>query len=229
MLRQHWFSFSSRSVLALTVLVASVATACSSSPDPQQQPSPDAGVGVDSGDSGGSLHDGGGSPHDGGGNPHDASITPADSGTQHDSSTTVPDSGHAACSSIQNVAANVTANQVDESIPTAVGGSLVDGTYVLTATTYYTGAGGATGPTGKAQALTMKIAAGTFEQVVSDDGVPSTPTSGTITISGTGWTHANTCPFAISLPFTYDASPAALKLYLTGSGGKGIVATYALK
>src|SRR5262249_52661948 len=79
-----------------------------------------------------------------------------DSGEQvgPDSSLADADAAHEAggCNALVNVGAPVSGTLVAAAPPTANGGSVADGTYVLTKYQVYTGAGGPTGPTGSSLA-----------------------------------------------------------------------------
>jgi hypothetical protein len=62
-----------------------------------------------------------------------------------------------ACTSLANIASAIPQMDVAQTIPPPSGGTLVDGLYVKTRDTVYTGAGGASGPTGTMAKETLGI------------------------------------------------------------------------
>lgn len=133
-----------------------------------------------------------------------------------------------ACNALANVADTITTQQVAEALPTLKGGTVSEGTYVITAVTAYTGPGGATGPkTGTTMQQTMRLSAGGFEIVRIQNGGAEKRSSGTYTASGTTFTLGGTCPTASSVPVEYDATATTLRISL-GSTIKEIL-TYTKK
>lgn len=133
-----------------------------------------------------------------------------------------------ACNALANVAEVVTTQQVAEALPSLKGGSVAEGTYVVTAVTAYTGPGGATGPkTGTTMQQTMRLAAGAFDIVRIQNGGTEKRSSGAYSTSGTAFTLGGTCPTTSSVPVEYDATPTTLRISL-GSTIKEIL-TYTKK
>jgi hypothetical protein len=98
-------------------------------------------------------------------------------------------------------------------LPTALGGTLVDGTYVMTQHNWYHGLGGSSGPSGELVQATMLLSGGSFASVTSADGYPSTTSSGTTAMSGTSfWMHGS-CPATFMKPLSYTAVGGTLHLY----------------
>jgi len=137
----------------------------------------------------------------------------ADSGTD-DTGKPKPDAG-AACNALDNVADTVTTNRLAEALPTFAGGAVSDGTYVVTAVTEYTGTGGATGPkTGTTMKQTLRLAAGKFEIVRSQNGGAEKRSSGTFSTSGSSLTLGGVCPSPGDVPVQYEATASTLKISL---------------
>src|SRR5262245_27990911 len=68
------------------------------------------------------------------------------------------DGGKRVCNALVNVAPQVTLVAEASDPPTALGGAIADGTYVLTSATVYTGAAGASGPTLQKIQMTIAVA-----------------------------------------------------------------------
>jgi len=144
----------------------------------------------------------------------------------------LPDTADAApdappvCNTLPNTASPVPVEQVASDPPAPGGGTVVDGTYALTAAVIYTEQSGPTGASGTTQ-TTLQIAGDTI-QVVSD-GEPATRT-GTFTTSGTGIQWVGTCPDMETQPGTYTATPTTLLVELDGAavdaGARTLVETY---
>jgi hypothetical protein len=144
----------------------------------------------------------------------------------------LPDTNEAAvdaptvCNSLPNTASSVSIEQLASEPPAPQGGTIVDGTYALTAAVIYTGSGGPTGPSGTTQ-TTLQISGATI-QVVSD-GEPATRTV-TFTTSGTSIQSVDTCPDTDTRPGTYTATPTTLVVELDGgtddAGARTLVETF---
>lgn len=141
---------------------------------------------------------------------------------------TSPGDTAGACNALANVADVVTTQQVAEALPSLKGGSVAEGTYVVTAVTAYTGPGGATGPkTGTTMQQTMRLAAGAFDIVRVQNGGAEKRSSGAYSTSGSAFTLGGTCPTTSSVPVEYDATGTTLRISL-GSTIKEIL-TYTKK
>jgi hypothetical protein len=106
----------------------------------------------------------------------------------------------------------VTVDQVAQNPPTLVGGTIADGTFVLTGLTIYTGPQGPTGASGTA-ATTLQIASGTIQ--VATTGAPTTRTE-TLTTSGVNFTATDTCPDTTVIQGTYTATSTSLIVQFSG-------------
>jgi hypothetical protein len=146
--------------------------------------------------------------------PADTAVT--DSGTDDTGrpDTSKPDAA-GACNALDNVADTVTTTRVAEALPTFAGGAVSEGTYVVTAVTEYTGTGGSTGPkTGTTMKQTLRLAAGKFEIVRSQNGAAEKRSSGTYGTTGSTFTLGGACPTPGDVPVQYEASGSTLKISL---------------
>jgi hypothetical protein len=134
----------------------------------------------------------------------------------------VPDAAPAAdagpCNTITNVATDVPQMAVAEAAPTPSGGTIADGTYVVTASTIYTGAGGQAGATGAISHATSINTGGHYDYIDSGGG-QVTVTSGGYTTSGIDdILVVQQCPPAGALTFhKYSASPTEFTLFDTSN------------
>lgn len=127
--------------------------------------------------------------------------TPGDSGTSDAAS----DSG-GACNSVAKSGPVVTITCASGAVPAGTGGTIVDGTYNLTAHVRYLADGGAcSGGTDQS----TEVIAGTSVQVIGGTGA----LSGTITVSGAMLTFNITCPSAASGVDTFTATPTTLTIF----------------
>jgi len=119
------------------------------------------------------------------------------------------------CNTIANVASDVAEMAVADVAPTPGGGTIVDGTYVVTAATIYTGVGGQSGATGATYRSTSVDQAGQYTYL--DDGTtPPVVTAGQyVTTSATAdITIVQQCPPSGVLGFKkYTASPTEFTLF----------------
>ena len=103
----------------------------------------------------------------------------------------------------------ITPNQVASQEPTAMGGTVFDGTYFLTKWTLYTGPGGATGPL----PLTLQVRrdfAGGIVQTVQNDGSSIRRFSAMLTTTGTAFTETQSCPGSSVDTGTYTATATTI-------------------
>ncbi len=119
----------------------------------------------------------------------------------------------AACNAVVNQGTLLATLQVAQAAPSPGGGTIVDGTYVVTASTIYTGVNGVTGPNGAMVRATSVNSAGAY-QYIDDGGGTVNRSAGTYSTTTTNITIVQTCPDPTQLTFTrYDASPTALTIY----------------
>jgi hypothetical protein len=126
-----------------------------------------------------------------------------------------------ACNTLTNVGAMITPTCDPGSIPTGTGGTIVDGTYTLTAQVYYGGTCTTTGVN-----ATLEIV-GDCVQEVSGAPLPTTGST-THTVSGTSITRTVTCLDVVGVDaghFSYDtttstftATPTSFTIYIKNSG-----------
>jgi hypothetical protein len=120
------------------------------------------------------------------------------------------------CNTIAHSGSNIAITQVAEATPTAAGGTLVDGTYVLTARQIYTGVGGATGPTGEMRRQTLVISnaasgTATVHSIQSRNGGADSRETLTAMPSGTTFAMTRVCPPpSASGAFMYTATGSTL-------------------
>ena len=139
------------------------------------------------------------------------------SGCSSDNSATSQNSvTQSVCNDLVNTAPTVTANWVATAAPTPAGGTIVDGTYVLTAVTEYSGPGGSTGPTSTSTSLLLTISGNTMQQVGRIGGQERRYTT-LISTSGTTLTGTDTCPEPNTLQVQYTATASELRVYSNGS------------
>ncbi len=206
-------------ILPLSCFVAALSLACGSeSSSTPSTPESDTGTPADTSSAG-----------DTGAAADTADTSAADTGTTDtatgDSSS--PDTA-GACNAIDNVADVVTTTRVAEAYPKLAGGTIADGTYVVTAVTEYTGAGGATGPrAGDTMKQTLRLAGGKFEIARIQDGGAEKRSAGTFTTAGSTFTMTGTCPTTGALPIEFEATGTTVKLGL-GSVVKEVI-TYTKK
>jgi hypothetical protein len=149
--------------------------------------------------------------------------TSVDSGTQLDSTASLdgaPDGfvqgdansfdARKACNTLDLGAADaITLIQVAGQEPVAMGGTISDGTYLLTKFTTYTGPGGLAGPL----PLTLKVRrdfAGGTVQTVQDDGSSVRHFTAMVETTGTAFTETDTCPGTTVDQGTYTATATTM-------------------
>jgi hypothetical protein len=115
--------------------------------------------------------------------------------------------GSGACNALANLGAQVPGVLVASAAPAPNGGTLVDGTYVLTKYQVYTGPGGPSGSAGNSFASTLVLAGSTY-QAVSNQGSGDERVSGAFMTSGTSYTASVTCPASsvTTVGYTFDGT-----------------------
>ena len=103
----------------------------------------------------------------------------------------------------------ISLNQVASDEPVATGGTIFDGTYLLTKWTTYTGPGGATGPLPLAIRVRRDFGMGTV-QTIEDDGARVQHLTSLLTTSDTSFTETDTCPGATVDRGTYTATSGTI-------------------
>jgi hypothetical protein len=128
------------------------------------------------------------------------------------------DGGPAPCNTVANTASVVAQQNVASAAPTPAGGATIaDGTYYVTAWTVYTGAGGASGPTGSTTQFTNVLKSGTYQFVefISGSNPSSLVQNGTFSTSGSSITIQGTCPSGLGTsPYTaFDNDGTNVTIY----------------
>ena len=115
-----------------------------------------------------------------------------------------------ACNTLRNDGPAVSVMASTATAPAPAGGTIVDGTYVLTAATGYA-ISPAVIPTTTLSAV-MQIAGSTMQQAGTINGEERRYTS-TLATSGTSVTTTDTCPAADSNTYRYTATTTSLRIY----------------
>jgi hypothetical protein len=119
------------------------------------------------------------------------------------------------CNALVGDAPSVTSTNSPAKAPTPAGGTLSDGTYVLTSTTIYT----ALPFPGMKLSSLMQIAGNTIQQVATMNGEEKRFTT-SFTTAGSAIVMTDTCPVRKSGTYTFTATPSELRMYLTSPVGK---------
>jgi hypothetical protein len=139
--------------------------------------------------------------------------TPADTGSAADTGTPqmLDDAG---CIALVNEAPLVQQMNVAGDPPTPMGGTVVDGTYFITAASVY-GSDAGVGPTGNNfQNMSVVSGGGTLYALVAGVGNGASMSNGTIATSGANITLTQTCPSNDVLAFNrFDATGTTLTVY----------------
>jgi hypothetical protein len=132
---------------------------------------------------------------------------------------------------VTNGGATIDDTQVAALEPSAAGGTIQVGTYFQTAEMFYTGPGGAKGPTGhtvKAAVVVTSSSEGfTFQFVTSKDGSPEDRQTQTALVTGPNLVVTATCgvnPVGFSTVWQYTATSTTLSILYTNA-----IETYALQ
>jgi hypothetical protein len=152
--------------------------------------------------------------------------TTGDAGTESDadeSDATSPppfgiSEGGTSCSTLAPPATGVSEQKQSGSAPAPAGGTVVDGTYVLTKVDIYSAS---INPA--VRKARIRYTGNKYEQVVVRPESEPYSVSGTFTVSGTTFSYTEGCPAYGGSPMTYEytATPTEFKLHTTTS-----VATY---
>jgi len=135
------------------------------------------------------------------------------------------------CNDVQLVDPFIAETRLAQAAPTPSGGTIANGTYVLTELVAFTGPGGATGPGASGLHETLAIQGGTIEGVSVEIGVASSKRgsreSSTFQVAGASLSKTLTCRNGAALTVGatdvgYDATPTQLTLY-AGSGRRTYV------
>ena len=143
--------------------------------------------------------------------------TDGDNDTDADSDGGTDTDGGSPCNTVSNDASWVDAMQVAADKPTFTGGTIVPGTYYLTAITIYTGAGGATGPNGAGMKLTSVIGSNTVETVANRNGSDFRANS-TWSTSGNQFVTTGTCGELGDWSRDYTATSSSVVRYADSIG-----------
>ena len=120
------------------------------------------------------------------------------------------DTPAAGCNSLSQLGAPVTPTCDPGSAPAAAGGTIVDGTYVLTASRFY----GACSTEPLAE--TLVVAQGTVQSVATgaDASAIRASVSYQLAANGTTLAETQTCPARVQTTIRFSATPTTLTIYL---------------
>ncbi|HEY8087251.1 MAG TPA: hypothetical protein VIF09_05390 [Polyangiaceae bacterium] len=151
---------------------------------------------------------------------------PADAGSEKAAPSEAGADAAPACNTLANVATTVTTAQIAADPPALQGGTIADGTYVLTSVAIDTGPAGPAGASGTDR-VTIEVAGSTIQEV--SDGPPVTRTV-TLTTSGSQFTATDTCPDTTVVQGTYSATATTLVVAFGGgtddAGARTVVETF---
>jgi hypothetical protein len=114
------------------------------------------------------------------------------------------------CNTLTDDGPTITLMAIIGQAPTPAGGTVVDGTYVLAATTLYTAATTMIPPT--TSSAVIQIAGSTMQQVGQINGQEKRYTS-TFTVTGTSVATTDTCPAPSMGSHQYTATATELRIY----------------
>lgn len=152
-----------------------------------------------------------------------ATALPSATAPGSDASTTVPttdaappspDAKPAVCNDLVNLATDVSVDSDPSEPPTAEGGTFVDGTYLLTRATVYTGPGGASGPSGETMRMTLRKDGPRYDSILK--GVAR---RAEVTIDGTNLVTKSICPSISTRTIGFTATSTSLMIRFPESGG----------
>lgn len=120
--------------------------------------------------------------------------------------------GGITCNTLPSPAGEVQPTRIDSDLPLPSGGTPADGTYVLASVGIYTGAGGATGPSGATVSKAFMLTAAGYDKVEMQ-GATVTRSSGTFSFSTTALAWKQECPSSepgASVSFTVSGDEISL-------------------
>ena len=131
------------------------------------------------------------------------------------------------CNSVANAAPSIPITNVASDAPAPTGGTIPDGTYFVTASQIYTGAGGAAGPTGVTYRATNRVTGTHYDAVTSASSQPvDAHASGTFATNGTNTVIQQSCPIPQTVPFTSFSSDGVGTFTIYSSGTPVQALTY---
>lgn len=139
--------------------------------------------------------------------PHDPPGRVVDGGSE-------ADAAPPACTTLVNVASEVSLIANASSAPPAAGGVIADGTYVVTSATLYTGPGGASGPTSQKVRMTIAIVGPRAESISDDVGRVST-----LSTVGNELHSTTSCPGTGTDVVEFTATPTSLTIHMADGAG----------
>ncbi len=102
------------------------------------------------------------------------------------------------CNDVANTGQLVDRTGINGDPPVAIGGTILNGTYDLTAYSVYVGTAGTAGPTGITAKATLRIAAGKIDEIIEIGGTGKTTTvatrSSVYSVTGATFAETDLCP-----------------------------------
>jgi hypothetical protein len=135
--------------------------------------------------------------------------------TQHTPNAGRVNRSRSTCNALVSDAPSVMSTNSPGKVPAATGGTLSDGTYVLSSMTVYT----AMPFPGIMVSSMMQVSGNTIQQVANMNGEEKRFTT-SFTIAGASIAMMDTCPTRKSGNYTFSATPTELRMYLTSPLGK---------
>jgi hypothetical protein len=123
--------------------------------------------------------------------------------------------GPTECNAIAPPSNMVAVTRVASPPPTAMGGTIMPGHYVVTSLTDYTGSGGASGPTGQTAQIESDNDGTHFwhiQKVTDSNGSSEARFAGTFALNGTMLEAQHTCPDTTLDMFGYTSTPTSFTL-----------------
>ncbi|MDB5214662.1 MAG: hypothetical protein JWO86_2589 [Myxococcaceae bacterium] len=120
------------------------------------------------------------------------------------------------CTDVVNTGTLVDRTGVNGDPPVSIGGTIVDGTFDLTAFSVFVGVAGTAGPTGITARSTIRITGSKIEQIIEIGGTGKTTTvsttSGTFTATGATFAETDLCPAGAARQLQFTAMDPLLTL-----------------
>jgi hypothetical protein len=134
-----------------------------------------------------------------------------------------------ACSGLDPaLSTSVAVVDVASDAPAATGGTIQSGTYRLTATNVYTGAGGASGPEGMTWKMAWSFSGSSMQMAMRLEDGGGEKHAGHFGVQGSKLVVVESCPVTGARQFRYTASGNELKVYEPWNGSSGGTAEYVL-